>query len=150
MVDAFRRRSRPGKNLYLWCGGFGNLLKTLGTEAVEATSILGLPGLKPVPAANEARELLQSSLEAWIQGVAGKHPHFSIAALNEPALLAYYEIGLESIFLHHASDTRMTVVCVEPGPTIAHSLPAQLECDPLAVHRYFRRSIPVTHIIEEE
>ena len=149
LVSSFRKNARPGRNVYLWLGTLQGLLETVGTEYVKHISLLDLPGLQPVPSAEEAQTLIESSLEQWLHEVIHMNQKCSIAVISDIALLAYYGIGLEKVYLHHASDRRMTVMCIETLPLFKHILPPALDYGMPVASQYYRRLFPPQHIIEE-
>lgn len=149
LVSSFRNSARPGRNLYLWCGKAQKLSDMLGSLNVNFISLLDLPGLQPVPSSEEAKSLIESSLELWLKGVVEINPQYSIAVIKDTELQAFYGIGLEKVYLHHASDRRMTILCVEPPPKFRQTIPLPLDYSMSVVEQYYRRLFPPQNIIEE-
>lgn len=148
LVDAFQRHARPGRNLYLWCDTRARLEQTIGTADVSVVSMLDLCSLPAKTGVQEVRRALEVSIAQWLQQLAKRNPVRSIAVIDGLALGAFYRVGLGPIYRHHANDRRMTVLCVPPSPGLTQILPQPLQYEPLEVQQFYRKLLPVDHIVE--
>ena len=149
-VTNFRKAALPGRNLYLWCGDRRPLLGILGSELVVPISALDLdlPGELPLARAEHIRRGLELALEHWFDKLMMDRPARSLAVVYDLAVLAYYRVSLGAIYRRHASDRRMTVLCVEPTQQVSGLLPGVFEYNPLATQRYFSEQLPPDNVVE--